>query len=256
MTIWLLRNDLEVAASATDQMVADLAQHASVLAGGPPVLRLYRWHPPALSLGRNQDLADVDQPACARHGVDLTRRPTGGRALLHGGDLTYAVAMRIPEGLSGVLEAYAYLARGLAAGLARIGVDADVARRDGERGLACFASAEGADLAVAGRKVCGSAQLQRDGVLLQHGSILLERLPIAEPDLLRYHDEAQRAREVQRLHAATVTLAELGAPTDARVVAEALVSGFADALGARFNGAGAGEPGAFPAGLPLGVPSA
>ena len=193
--------------------------------GARPALRLYRWRRPALSLGRFQDEADVDAGACARLGVDVVRRPTGGRALLHGGDLTYAVVTTRPPGHpAGVDEVYAWLASALIAGLARLGIDAAVARNDGPPGPVCFAGQQGADLRVGDRKVCGSAQLHRDGAVLQHGSILLTRLPFDETDLLvGDHDRA-------RLRRVTVTLAELGVTDDVRTVAQALVDGFCDAL--------------------------
>ena len=70
-----------------------------------------RWSPPALSLGRFQPDDDVDRDACARLGVDVVRRPTGGKALLHGGDLTYAVALPRPPGRAGTVRAVYELAR-------------------------------------------------------------------------------------------------------------------------------------------------
>ena len=83
-------------------MAADLALLDAVAAGGPPALRVYQWSPPALSLGRFQPEDDVDHDACRRAGVEVVRRPTGGRALLHGGDLTYAVAVRPPRDVAAV----------------------------------------------------------------------------------------------------------------------------------------------------------
>lgn len=225
-TAWRLVDDLDHGLDAAAQMRADLALLDAVGAGARPALRLYRWRPPALSLGRFQDEAEVDLDACARLQVEIVRRPTGGRALLHGGDLTYAVATSRPPGdPAGVDAIYAWLARALVAGLARLGVDAAVARNDGPAGPVCFAGQQGADLRVGNRKLCGSAQLHRDGAVLQHGSILLARLPFDETDLLvGAHDRAHLRR-------VTVTLAELGAPHDARTVARALVDGFCDALG-------------------------
>ncbi|MGH9015016.1 MAG: lipoate--protein ligase family protein, partial [Acidimicrobiia bacterium] len=105
-------------------MAADLALLDGVVAGAPPALRLYRWSPPALSLGRFQPDGDLDAAACSRWGVQVVRRPTGGRALLHGGDLTYAVAMPRPTGPAGSVDAlYRRVAGALIAGLARLGVD-------------------------------------------------------------------------------------------------------------------------------------
>jgi lipoate-protein ligase A len=215
-------------------MAADEALLESVAAGEPPALRLYRWVPPALSLGRFQPDDDVDVDACARFGVEVVRRPTGGQGLLHGGDVTYAVALPRPEGAAGGVDAvYTLLAGALIDGLARIGVDAAIARHDGPAGPVCFAGQQGADLRVGERKVCGSAQVRRDGAVLQHGSILLTRLPVVETDVLRPRPGAPVTTRAE-LRDATVTLAELGAPTDVRVVADALVEGFAATLDLRF----------------------
>lgn len=212
-------------------MAADLALLDGVVAGAPPALRLYRWSPPALSLGRFQPDGDLNAAACSRWGVQVVRRPTGGRALLHGGDLTYAVAMPRPTGPAGSVDAlYRRVAGALLAGLARLGVDAAIVRDGGPAGPACFAGGQGADLRVGERKLCGSAQLRRDGAVLQHGAVLLERLGFDETDLLRTEAGAS-----ERLRSVTVTLGELGAPTDPRTVADALVAGFAEQLDLGFT---------------------
>src|SRR5947207_1884534 len=216
-------------------MAADEAMLDAVAAGASPVLRLYRWVRPAVSLGRFQPDDDVDAAACARHGVDVVRRPTGGRGLLHGADLTYAVAMPLPPGAAGGVDAvYELLAGALIAGLASIDVSAAIARHDGPAGPVCFAAQQGADLRVDDRKLCGSAQVRRDGAVLQHGSILLTRLPFDETDLLVTRPGASVVTR-ERLRAATVTLEELGAPTDAPVVAHALVEGFGATLDVTFD---------------------
>jgi lipoate-protein ligase A len=211
-------------------MAADEALLDDVVAGAPPALRLYRWTRPALSLGRFQPAADVDDDACARLGVDVVRRPTGGRGLLHGGDLTYAVAMPLPSGPDGRVDAvYRRLAGALIAGLAGLGVEAAVARHDGPAGPVCFAGQQGADLRVGDRKLCGSAQVRRDGAVLQHGSILLERLAFDETDLLLARPGTPAVTRA-RLRAATVTLEELGVRADAARVAHAVVEGFRSTL--------------------------
>jgi lipoyl(octanoyl) transferase len=229
---WRLVDDLGGSFTAAQHMAADVALLDDVVAGGAPVLRLYRWSPPALSLGRFQPDDDVDRDACARLGVDVVRRPSGGKALLHGGDLTYAVAVAKPSGPDGAVDAvYRRIAGALVTGLAGVGVEAHVARRGPAPGAACFAGQEGADLRVGTRKLCGSAQVQRDGAVLQHGSILLERLPFDETDLLRPGSRPERAA----LRAATVTLGELGAPTDPATVAAAVTRGFETTFHLRFG---------------------
>jgi lipoate-protein ligase A len=226
-------------------MDADVAMLDAVAAGGSPRLRVYRWWPPALSLGRFQADAEVDRDACAARGVEVVRRPTGGRALLHGADVTYAVAMTRPAGRAGTVAAlYERLAAALVAALARLGVAATVGHGEGPSGPACFAAARGADLRAGGRKVCGSAQLQREGCVLQHGSLRCSPLPVSEADLLRFYDDTARAAARERLAASTVTLAELGAPHDARRVADVLAWGFARTLDVEWRSTAhaAGDP--------------
>ena len=216
-------------------MAADEALLAEVAGGAPPALRLYRWSPPALSLGRFQPDDDVDAAACTRLGVEVVRRPTGGMGLLHGADLTYAVVMPRPAGAEGGVDAvYGLLAGALIDGLARLGVVAAIARHDGPAGPVCFAGQQGADLRVGDRKLCGSAQVRRGGAVLQHGSILLERLPFDETDLLVPRPGTPVVTRA-RLHAATVTLAELGTATAPHVVAQAVVEGFRTTLDLTFD---------------------
>jgi lipoate-protein ligase A len=145
--------------------------------------------------------------------------------------------MPLPAGTAGSVDAvYRLLAGALIGGLAELGVDAAVARHDGPAGPVCFAGQQGADLRVGDRKLCGSAQVRRDGAVLQHGSILTSRLPFDELDLIRSRPGDLPVAEARtRLRAATVTLEELGAPAQAQAVARALVEGFADALDLEFT---------------------
>jgi lipoate-protein ligase A len=234
---WRLVDDLDEKRSAQEQMATDVALLTEVVGGAPPVLRLYRWDPPALSLGRFQPEGEVDHVACAHLGVEVVRRPTGGRALLHGGDLTYAVAMPRPKGSAGTTDAvYCRLASALVAGLAAVGVDASIARHGGRpSGPVCFTSMQGADLRVGERKVCGSAQARRGRAVLQHGSILLRRLPFDELSVLRAGPGDDQASDRELLRGRTVTLEELGVAADARAVAEALVAGFRSTLDVDFR---------------------
>lgn len=145
-----------------------------------PVLRIYRWLGPTLSVGAHQRLSDELLARCRSRGVGVVRRPTGGSAVLHGKDLTYAVVA--PHRGLGVLETYREVAGALIDGLARLGIDARVGtRRDRAAGgqsapapgQACFATTLGADLQAGDAKICGSAQVRRRGWFLQHGSIPL-----------------------------------------------------------------------------------
>jgi lipoate-protein ligase A len=139
-----------------------------------PIVRIYGWARPTLSIGHHQSLSDSARRRCDALGVEVVRRPTGGAAVLHGSDVTYSVSAR-SQGRS-VLDAYRWVAEGLVAGLVQLGLSAAVAEHDAGRtsSPACFASTRGADLEIAGSKICGSAQLRRRGWFLQHGSIPLQ----------------------------------------------------------------------------------
>jgi len=156
------------------------------VAGGacPPTLRIYRWDPPALSLGYFQDENEVaDLEGCRRAGIDLVRRPTGGRAVVHCEELTYSII--VPEvhpfiDRGSVLDTYRSISRGLVTALNLVGITASLTpERKGQAGLApgsCFDTPSAYEIQVQGKKVIGSAQLRRNGILLQHGTILF-RLP-------------------------------------------------------------------------------
>jgi lipoate-protein ligase A len=144
---------------------------------GESWLRLYQWEPYCLSFGRHEPATrryDVGQ--IRKLGVDTVRRPTGGRAVWHARELTYAVAA--PSWQFGSLQdAYLEIHRMIAEGLRRIGVRVSFAAAVRVSSLdagACFAQPAGGELLLAGRKIVGSAQYRHGKALLQHGSILLE----------------------------------------------------------------------------------
>ena len=144
---------------------------------GSPMLRLYRWSQPTLSLGRHQRQIDPRWMALAQQGrLHLVRRPSGGRAVLHAGELTYALACR--PSTTHRLTAYAEACQWLLAAFKALGVPLAFgsvkAAEAAQRGN-CFASGTAADLIQAnGAKRIGSAQLWSGACLLQHGSVLLQ----------------------------------------------------------------------------------
>lgn len=173
--IWRLIPLLE--ANGDVQMAIDrwlLQQH--ILEQCPPVLRFYTWLPSAISLGYHQRNYPPTWENLVWNGqkLDLVRRPTGGRGVLHHGDLTYAV---ITSGLSGSrMEAYKQICEFLIQGWRNLGVDLHYG--DAGRGYIhnpnCFGTATSADLVRSdGSKLIGSAQLRKNGAILQHGSMVL-----------------------------------------------------------------------------------
>jgi lipoyl(octanoyl) transferase len=156
---------------AIDQALLDRARR-----WGERWLRLYTWQPHCLSFGRNERAEHrYDRATLERAGLDVVRRPTGGRAVWHGRELTYAVAAPADE-IGSIRDAYIEIHRMLQGALSRLGAEASLADARHAPGLdagACFARPVGGELVVRGRKAVGSAQLREGGALLQHGSILL-----------------------------------------------------------------------------------
>jgi lipoyl(octanoyl) transferase len=156
---------------AIDQALLDRAERL-----GENWLRLYTWQPHCLSFGRHEPATRrYDLERIAALDIDTVRRPTGGRAVWHGHELTYAVAAPSPR-FGTLQEAYLEIHDMIAHGLERLGIDALLASRCRSVPLdagACFSQPAGGEVLVSGRKVVGSAQLRQGGALLQHGSILL-----------------------------------------------------------------------------------
>jgi len=162
-----------------EQMEADRRLLEALSGGGPATWRLYAWDPWAISIGHNQDAArDLDLDRCRRDGIPVVRRPTGGRAVYHADELTYAVAIPqspfLPEGTAGPYDIIAGI---LVDAIRSLGVDARSGSVSGAPAGAhqgaCFASATRHEILAEGRKLVGSAlRRTRDGVL-QHGSILI-----------------------------------------------------------------------------------
>lgn len=204
----------------------------------PATLRLYGWEPPALSLGYAQSIDDVNLPALERHGWDLVRRPTGGKAILHTDELTYAVIAPADHPLvrGGVLESYHRISQGLIRGLELLGVKVEVAPEipadDGsETNPVCFEVPSAYEITAGGRKLVGSAQVRRRGGVLQHGSIPLRgdigRICLA----LRFDSKNERERAARRVRRRAATVEQLTArPVAWEQAADALVRGFMEAL--------------------------
>ena len=220
-------------------MALDESMAVSVAQGQkPPTLRIYGWNSRTISIGRFQSASDIAWEAAQEQGVEVVRRPTGGRALLHAEEVTYAVALPQDHSLAaeGVLETYRRISQGLVAALEHLGLGADplVASRrlPGRNSAACFEIPSAYEVTVKGRKLIGSAQCSREGYVLQHGSIPIEG---NQSELVSFLEVEEDAREQLRveLHRKSTTLAfqaktTLGKqrPFSRKEVVEALVAGF------------------------------
>lgn len=169
---------------------------------------------PDAALSLNPQSA-ITNPQC----FDLVRRPTGGRAVLHQHEITYAVVIGeqlLPAGARSVIGAYRWLSAGFIAGLRGLGVEARLARSDlaaPQRSTNCFASAAQCDFVVDDRKLIGAAQCRKHGVILQHGSLLIDM------------DEAAWKATVGGSMTDAVTLKSLGVTAGTGQIITALCAG-------------------------------
>lgn len=183
-------------------MSVDMSLHARAARTGHCFLRFYRWSPSCLSFGRHEPaLKRYDRARITALGLDTVRRPTGGRAVWHAGELTYSVTA--PEAAMGSLpDAYQRIHHTIASALRALGAPVQLA--PARRGVpvdagACFAAAAGGEVVLDAGKVVGSAQLRHDGALLQHGSVLLDDDQSVVRDITRGPADAPDVRPLSTI---------------------------------------------------------
>jgi lipoyl(octanoyl) transferase len=220
----------------TDEETARKLQQ-TLSGGASPTLRLYRWNPWAISLGYHQSVDDLDAALCAADGIDIVRRPTGGRAILHAEELTYCVVME--TGRRSVLQVYNDISGALVRGLQLFGVPVSLQKSQPNfaetyrqaSSVPCFTSSARYEIEWDGRKLVGSAQRrfpdgERD-VVLQHGSILCGPAHRRLVEYLRVADPEVRGQIRNEMTEKTVDLSEiLGTPPDIAHLAVCIRRGF------------------------------
>lgn len=210
-----------------ENMAVDAAMLDRTVDTGAAFIRCYQWNPHCLSFGRHEPaLRRYDVARIRSEGLSCVRRPTGGRAVWHARELTYAVTAPL-SAFGGLRPAYAAIHGILAAAIGNLGVKALLAPRDSlTPGLSsgpCFATPVGGEVLVEGRKVVGSAQLQAGEAFLQHGSLLLE-------------DDQSLVRELAGLPPESRPEAALGGLLGRPVTFEEAADVLAEVLLPRFDG--------------------
>jgi lipoate-protein ligase A len=200
--------------------------------GLPPTLRFFGWAPSAVSLGYFQKTSrEIDVEACRRAGIDIVRRPTGGKAVLHDRELTYSLSASVDHPLftGDILGTYRVISDCIAEALRRLGLAPEM-ESDGRSAAGtpleayCFAAPSRYELLVGGRKICGSAQVRTSGSFLQHGSLLIDMDPVRTAAVMRVSAEG--------VAASTTTLQEqLGRSIGADELSRVLRGSFEDKLG-------------------------
>jgi lipoate-protein ligase A len=228
-------------------MAIDEAIAISATSGqGIATLRIYGWRPPAISLGYHQSIKDINLSLCEEDGIDVVFRPTGGRAILHAEELTYAVIL--PAGSNhyrkDVLPVYDLISRALLAALQLIGIDASFDRASltpkdfmrGDLSTLCYATSVQHEIGFGGRKLVGSAQRRFEGSLLQHGSILIGQRHLDITRYLTRGDERWRRAVNRYMRDHTICLNELSpTPIIFPQLSLALRKGFEQVLGVTFQ---------------------
>ena len=230
LTAWRLLNTHHLD-GATNMAIDEAISRAMQANLVPPTLRFFGWQPACLSLGQAQPGSDVDQVACRAAGIDVVRRPTGGRAILHTDELTYSVIApdTEPRVAGSIVESYRRLSEGLLNGLRLMGVPTRQVERpdehDRDQGPVCFEVPSNYEIVFDGKKLVGSAQMRKAGVVLQHGTIPLygdiARIGLylaARPDLERIRKRA------------TTVEAALGRVLTYDAASQFMAQGFAEVL--------------------------
>jgi lipoate-protein ligase A len=196
-----------------------------------PALRLYGWEPAAVSVGYFQGLEEeVDLEACARRGIDVVRRISGGGAVFHKAELTYSLIMPVSHPLAGaaVQGSYERFCAGIVRALDLLGVEARFAPVN--------------DILAGGRKISGNAQTRRMGCVLQHGTILLDLDLDLMFKLLKVPSEKMRGRLVADVKNRVTSLGALRPAVSFDEAAAALAGGFREVLSLDFVSEGAPSP--------------
>lgn len=209
----------------------------------PPVIRFYEWNPATLSIGYFQRAKkDIDFDQLHKLNLGFVRRPTGGRAVLHEHELTYSVIVseEYPNMPTTVTEAYRVISEGLLFGFRHLGLDAYFSVPDTEekreilkkpKSAVCFDAPSWYELVVEGKKVAGSAQTRQEGVILQHGAILIDLDDEKLISLFKFPSEASKERMRKHLPQKAVAINQLANhKIDIEACVKAFHKGFEDAL--------------------------
>lgn len=210
-----------------------LALHAKK--SGVPVLRFYGWSAPSATLGCFQRISDVDADFCRARNIEIVRRPTGGRAILHGKELTYGFAARTADGVfsGGLMESYSKISAAFFRAFQAAGIKAEVRNRP-EKGRvlagssACFQSTSFGEILAGGRKLIGSAQKRWEDGLLQQGSIPFE----INEDLMR---SVFGETETANLTKSMTTVGEVSAGLDLNGLKALIIPAFEESFGIRLD---------------------
>ena len=214
---WLLNTGLH--SGAENMAIDEVLATRIVPEKKAPIFRVYGWHPYTISLGYGQNLDDLNLQKCRQDGIDVVRRPTGGRAVFHAEEITYSVI--IPKDSKfyspDILTTYNLVSKGLLAGLQLFGVKAEFVNRGAEErksseyknNIPCFSYSAKYEIAYQNKKLVGSAQRRYENSILQHGSILTGTFHLNLADYVVLSDNSVRERFKKVLARKTISISEI-----------------------------------------------
>ena len=182
MDIWRLINS-GFQTGAMNMALDEVLLHSVSAGRSQPILRFYRWKPATVTIGYSQSIfSDIDLHLCDQHGLDVVRRSTGGRAVLHDNEVTYSVIAPTEHGPFSIslIESYRRISKILQQALLALGLQAELVSGKPRAGpsnnpkAVCFSAPSQYELVIENRKIAGSAQKRSGKAFIQHGSIPLE----------------------------------------------------------------------------------
>lgn len=189
----------------------------------PNTLRFYSWNPSCISIGYFQSVEkEVDLEKAKDLGVNVVRRITGGGAVFHEKELTYSIFLSEKDASRDIVESYRNICSGIIYGLGFLGLNAEFKPIN--------------DIVVDNKKISGNAQTRRDGVILQHGTILLDVDVKKMFSLLKVPDEKIKDKLISSVEERVTSLKKiLGKDIKPEVLRELLINGFEQAFNAHFE---------------------
>ncbi|UMZ74298.1 lipoate--protein ligase family protein [Natranaerofaba carboxydovora] len=211
-----------------------------------PVFRIYDWKPDCISLGYFQKAtSEINLDGANKLNVDIVRRPTGGRGVLHANEITYCLVMEEKFfGISkSVIESYKFLIQGIKKGLEALGLNPEIKtiskkeeKKQGKLNFssACFDSSSWYELLLDNRKVVGSAQTRRKGVILQHGSIKLHYKPELDVEVFNFKPSLSKTKIINTLNKRAIGIMDINPSLNKSECKKAIIKGFEEAFNIEF----------------------
>jgi len=209
-----------------------------------PILRFYGWNPYCISLGANQSYNEINTSLANKNSIDVVKRPTGGRAILHAEELTYSVVMPNSNSVSGKIL-YEYISNAIVNGLRNYNEKLNKVELENKSpnfsnllkesaGSLCFASTAKSEIKYDGKKLVGSAQRKLGSTILQHGSILIGDFHQNLVKFLNIEEEEKSKLEFEIAEKTTEISTILSEDVNINSLQEAIISGFENVFNAKF----------------------